>query len=619
MTFASRQYSIEELLRNSKFHGCSFSADEKHILFSSNQNGIFNAYSVPVTGGDVRQLSWSIASQTYGLSFFPRDSRVLLSHDREGDENYHHYVRQSDGSETDITPGKNVRANYYRESADCQYFYSSTNQRDPCLFDVYKTSFTTLEREIIFQDIVGYQFAHISSNEKYIAFIKPNTREDSDIYLYDLHTREMSHITPHEGFVLFKCALFDPDARFLYCLTNEGREFEYIKRYELATGNSDIFELHPWDITYISFSASGKYRVIATNENARIVVRIYEHQTNTLIDLPTLPDGNIISARISPSERMVALYVNGDRCPDTLYMYDFTTRQVRKLLGGLAPNINPRDLVESEQVSYRSFDGLEIPSLFWKPHQVAANGKTPALVYVHGGPGGQITRKYSELVQYLVNHGYAVLAPNYRGSSGYGKTFKAADNRRHGREPLWDCVAAKEYLASLGYIDMSKVGIIGGSYGGYMVLAALAFQPLEFAVGVDMFGTSNWARTIESFAPYWKPNLKGLYEKIGDPSSGREALRAISPLFHAENVVKPLMVLHSENDPRVPRCESEDLVEAIRKNNGTVEYLLFAHEGHGLAKRQNKICAYERILRFLDRHLKPGDAFQERAASAGQA
>src|SRR5262245_33204795 len=148
MTFASRQYTIEELLGSSKFLGCCFSADEKHILFSGNQSGIFNAYSMPVTGGDVRQLTWSTASQTYGLSLFPRDSRVLLSRDREGNENYHHYVLQSDGSETDITPGENVRANYYRESADREYFYSSTNQRDPCLFDIYKTNFTTLESEM---------------------------------------------------------------------------------------------------------------------------------------------------------------------------------------------------------------------------------------------------------------------------------------------------------------------------------------------------------------------------------------------------------------------------------------------------------------------------------------
>jgi len=618
MTFASRQYSIDEFLGSPKVLGCSFSADETHILFSSSQSGIFNVYSIRVADGDVRQLTWSTASQTYGLSFFPRDSRVLLSHDREGDENYHHYVLENDGSEMDLTPGANVRSNYCRESADRQYFYSSTNQRDPYLFDIYKTHFTSLEREMIFQDTVGYQIAHISSDESYIAFIKPNTREDSDIYIYDLQTSEMSHITPHRGPVLFKGAVFGPDARYLYYITDEAQEFEYVKRYELATGRSEIFELYPWDISYISFSATGKYRLVGYNENAQTVIRVYEHETNKLIDIPSFPYGNVVSAKFSPSERMMVLYVNGDCCPDTMYVYDLTSRQTRKLTGGLTPNVNSADLVKSQRVSYCSFDGLEIPSLLWKPHQAGAKGKVPALVYVHGGPGGQIRKKYNELIQYLVNHGYAVLGINYRGSSGYGKTFKAADNRRHGREPLWDCVAAKKYLASLGYIDISKVAIIGGSYGGYMVLAALAFQPLEFAAGVDMFGTSNWARTIESFAPYWRPYLKGLYEKIGDPASDQEALRAVSPLFHTQSMIKPLMVLHSENDPRVPRCESDDLVDAIEKNSGTVEYLFFAQEGHGLAKRQNKIYAYERILSFLDRHVKSSSASVETVLSAGQ-
>lgn len=618
MTFGSRRYSIEEFLSSPKVLGCSFSADERHILFSSSQSGIFNAYSVPVAGGDVRQLTWSTSSQTYGLSFFPGDSRVLFSHDREGDENYHHYVLESDGSETDLTPGENVRAHYHRESADRRYFYSSTNQRDPYLFDIYKTNFTSLEREMIFQDMLGYQFAHISGDERHIAFIKPNTREDSDIYLYDLETREMSHITPHRAPVLFKCAVFDPEARFLYYITDDGQEFAYVKRYELATGRSETFELYPWDISYISFSTRGKYRLVAYNENAQTVLRIYDHETNKLIDVPTFADGNVTGAKFSPSERLMTLYVNGDCCPDTMYVYDLRSQQTQKLTGGLTQNVDPADLVESQQVSYRSFDGLEIPSLLWKPHYAGPNEKLPAVVYVHGGPGGQIRKKYNELIQYLINHGYAVLGINYRGSSGYGKTFKAADNRRHGREPLWDCVAAKKYLASLDYIDMSKVAIIGGSYGGYMVLAALAFQPLEFAAGVDMFGTSNWARTIESFAPYWRPHLKGLYEKIGDPGLDREALRAVSPLFHTQSIVKPLMVLHSENDPRVPRCESDDLVRAIEKNNGTVEYLVFEEEGHGLAKRKNKIHAYERILSFLDRHVKSSSVSLETVRCVGQ-
>lgn len=604
MAFENRQYAIEQLLNTFKVLGCSFSRDEESILFSSSKSGIFNACTISIEGGKERQLTHSKTSQTYGLSLFPSDSRILVSHDREGDENYHHYVLQADGSELDITPGEAVRANYYRESSDHEFFYSSTNQRDPHLFDIYKTHFSTLARELIFQDMMGYQLSNISRDETHIAFIKPNTRQDSDIYLYNLEAQEMRHITPHSGHALFRSAVFDVQTRFLYYLTDEGHEFQYIRRYELATGRFEIFELSPWDISYISFSESGRYRVVASNENAQTLIRIHEHETNRPIGLPKIPDGDLVGLRISPSDRLMGFYVNGDCSPDTFYVCDIGSGDIRKLTGGLAAGIDPLDLVESKRVNYKSFDGLDIPSLLWEPRRSKLETRIPALVYVHGGPGGQIRKKYNELIQYLVNHGYLVLGVNYRGSSGYGKTFKAADNRRHGREPLWDCVAAKNYLASLGYVDMSRIGIIGGSYGGYMVLAALAFQPDEFAVGVDMFGSSNLARTIESFAPYWKPSLKGLYEKIGDPECDREALRAVSPLFHAQNIVKPLLVLHSENDPRVLKVESDEIVNAIRKQNGIVEYIVFAKEGHGLARRENKMYAYKRILHFLDCHLK---------------
>jgi dipeptidyl aminopeptidase/acylaminoacyl peptidase len=277
---------------------------------------------------------------------------------------------------------------------------------------------------------------------------------------------------------------------------------------------------------------------------------------------------------------------------------------VRKLTESLNPEINPDDLVDSKIIRYKSFDGLEIPSLLWKPHQASPANKVPALIWVHGGPGGQTRKGYSALIQYLVNHGIAVLGVNYRGSSGYGKRFLAADNRKHGREPLWDCIEAKKYLAELDYVDASKVGIIGASYGGYMVLAALAFHAEEFAVGIDMCGVANWLRTIESFPAHWGPFLEGFYKKVGNPETDRELLRAISPLFHADKIIKPLMVIQGANDPRVLQAESDEIVEAVKRNNGIVEYLIFPDEGHGINKKVNKIRAYGAILSFLERHLK---------------
>jgi dipeptidyl aminopeptidase/acylaminoacyl peptidase len=223
---------------------------------------------------------------------------------------------------------------------------------------------------------------------------------------------------------------------------------------------------------------------------------------------------------------------------------------------------------------------------------------------VHGGPGGQTTKGYSPVIQYLVNHGYVVLGINNRGSSGYGKTFYVADDQKHGREPLWDCVAAKDYLKSLPYVDGNRIGIIGGSYGGYMVLAALAFKPEVFDVGVDIFGVSNWVRTLQNMPAWWEAQRKALFTEMGDPDTQLDMLKEISPVFHADKIRKPLIVLQGANDPRVVKAESDDIVAAVKKNNVPVEYVVFPDEGHGFTKKKNQIEGYGAVLRFLDTHLK---------------
>jgi dipeptidyl aminopeptidase/acylaminoacyl peptidase len=245
-----------------------------------------------------------------------------------------------------------------------------------------------------------------------------------------------------------------------------------------------------------------------------------------------------------------------------------------------------------------------VPSIYYKPKGASASNKVPAVIYVHGGPGGQTTRSYSAMIQYLVNHGYAVLGINNRGSSGYGKTFFTADDGKHGREPLWDCIEAKTWLASQGYIDPQRIGIMGGSYGGYMTLAAMAFRPEAFKVGIDIFGVSNWVRTLESIPPYWESQRTALYGEIGDPVKDKEMLVATSPLFHAHHIRKPLMVIQGANDPRVIKPESDEIVEAVRKNKVEVEYIVFPDEGHGFSKKKNQAEANARILAFLDKHLK---------------
>lgn len=604
-----KEYTIEQFMNTVRIGGSSFSSDEKSILFHNNKTGIYNVYSVPVSGGAASQLTNSTKESTFAVSYLPKDTRFLYRYDRGGNENEHIYLREQDGTERDLTPGDKVKANFLGWSQDRKTFFYSTNERDPRFFDVFEMPIDTFKPTLIYKDENGLDFSTISDDKKYLAFQKNGaSTADSDVFVYNTATKEMKNITAHTGDVANGAETFDVNSKYLYYLTDAGSEFRYVARYDLATGKSDVVEKTPWDVAYTYFSQNGKYRVTAINEDARTKIKIYETATGKLVSLPQLPNADITGVNISPSEKLMAFYLNGDRSPSNLYVYDFTTKKATKLTDSLNPEINPIDLVDSQVIRYKSFDGVEVPSILYKPKNASAGNKVPALVLVHGGPGGQTRVGYSPITQFLVNHGYAVLGVNNRGSSGYGKSFFTSDDGKHGREPLWDCIEAKKYLVSLGYVDEKKIGIMGGSYGGYMVLAALAFKPEEFAVGVDLFGVSNWVRTLQSIPPYWESFRKSLYKEIGDPNTDLENLRAVSPLFHADKIVKPLIVLQGANDPRVIKPESDEIVENIKKRGGVVEYVLFDNEGHGFTKKANEIRAYKGILDFLDRYLKNGDA-----------
>lgn len=601
------KYSAEQFLATTQLRGASFSADEKRILFSSNETGIFNVYSIAVTGGKAEAVTTSKTDTTYSVAYFPTDGRVLYTRDNGGDENNKLYVRELDGSEKALTPGAKFRSMFMGFKRDDSAFYVGTNERDPKFFDIYKYDIKTYERTMLYKNEQGLTPADISDDEKWISFNKPNTTNDSDIWLYDVAKKEAKHITPHQGNVSFRSQTFDPASTRLLFSTNETGEFQTLRTYDLATGKFADLEKANWDISYTYYSRDGKYRVTGVNEDGSTVIRVVEVSKDGKekpLALPKLPGGEIRGVAFSKKSARMAFYVNGDRSPSNLFVYDLGTKKVAQLTQTLSKEINPNDLVEAQVVRFKSFDGMVIPNIYYKPKGASAKNKVPALIWVHGGPGGQTTRGYSAQIQHLVNHGYAVLGINNRGSSGYGKTFFAADDKKHGREPLWDCIEAKTWLASQDYIDHERIGIIGGSYGGYMVASALAFRPEAFKAGVNIFGVTNWIRTLESIPPYWEAQRKALYDEIGDPVKDRDFLMATSPLFHAKEIKKPMIVIQGANDPRVIKAESDDIVEAVKKNGVPVDYVVFPDEGHGFSKKKNSLEAYERILTFLDRHLK---------------
>lgn len=599
----ARTYRIEDFVESTSIGGASFSHDESRLLFSSNRSGVWNVYHLPVAGGEWTAVTHSDADNSFAVAYFPADDRILITRDQGGNELNHLYVVEVDGSERDLTPGENLKAMFAGFSQDGDRFFVLSNERDPRYFDVYAYDAASYERELIYRNDTGFQPGPVSGDGRHVALSKPDTTVNNDIYLHDRETGRTVHLSPHEGNAQFAVEDFAPDGSHLLYTSNDGSEFFRLRRYDLATGEHADVQQADWDIGYASYSHNGRYRAVGVNVDGSVVVELYEVESGARVPLPALPAGEIRGLAIARSEQRLAFYLNGDRQPSDLYALELGG-QPRQLVKALNPAIDPADLVDSTVVRFASFDGMEIPNILWRPHQASAGTPVPAIVLVHGGPGGQTTRSWNYVAQYLANNGYAVLGINNRGSSGYGKTFFAADDGRHGREPLWDCLEARKWLAAQDWVDGERIGIMGGSYGGYMTLAALAFHPEEFDVGVNIFGVSNWIRTLESIPPWWESQREALYAEIGHPERDREFLMATSPLFHADKIARPLIVLQGANDPRVIQAESDDIVAAVRASDVPVEYVLFDDEGHGFTKKKNQIEGYSRVLAFLDTHLK---------------
>jgi dipeptidyl aminopeptidase/acylaminoacyl peptidase len=601
----AKRYTIEQFMATVNIGGASFSADESRILFHSNESGIFNVYAMPVAGGKPVQLTDSKTDSHYAVGYFPKDDRFLYTRDQAGNELNHLYVRELDGSERDLTPGDKLKAQFAGWAGDDTAFYVATNERDARYFDLYRYDAKSYARTQVFKNDAGWQLSDVSRDGRWLTLGKVNTTADSDVHLADLKSGEIKHISPHQGVARYESQDFAPDGRELLMTTNDGGEFTRVIAYDLASGKTREVERADWDVAYTAFSKDGRYRVTGVNADASIALRLY--QDGKPIALPKLAGGEVRGVSFSRSGKRMAFYVNGDRSPSNLFVADVgSSAAPKQLTQSLSKGIDPNDLVDASIARFKSFDGMVIPSVYMLPKEASPTHKVRAIVWVHGGPGGQTMRGYSALMQYFVNNGYAVLGINNRGSSGYGKTFFTADDGKHGREPLWDCIEAKTFLASTGVIDHERIGIVGGSYGGYMVLSAMAFRPEAFKVGIDIFGVANWIRTLESIPPYWESQRLALYQEVGDPVKDRDFLMATSPLFHAKEIRKPLMVIQGANDPRVIKPESDDIVAAVKKNNVPVDYLVFDDEGHGFSKKKNNIEASRRMVEFLDKYLKPG-------------
>jgi len=600
----AKTYTIEEFLNSEAVMGASISPDGTKVLVTSDRTGILNAYALRIDGGPAIPLTSSTTESIIARSYFPTDERFIYEADQGGNELNHVYVRELDGTSKDVTPGEKLKASFGGWADDLQSFFVASNERDPRYFDLYEVSLDGYKRTLIYENKDGRDVQAISPDKRYFALGKPNTRKDADVHLLDRQTGEDKELLNPAGDVMISAQTFSKDGKSLYYLTDLGHEFQYLVKRDLVSGVEQIVVQENWDVMYARLSRSGRYLMAGINRDARTELRVMDLSTGNPVALPKLEGLKITNVSPSWDEKSIAFYVEGGRTPGDLYHWTLGSDAAPvRLTHRLTKSIDPNDLVEPEVIRFASYDGVQVPGILYKPLNASATKKVPALVWVHGGPGGETRADWNALIQYLVNHGYAVYGINNRGSSGSGKTFFAMDDLKHGSADLDDCIASKKMLIDNGYVDPDRIGIIGGSYGGYMVCAALAFRPGAFKVGVDIFGVTNWVRTLKSIPPWWEAGRNALYLELGDPNTQEEYLHSMSPLFHAKNIKDPLIVLQGANDPRVLQVESDEMVAAVRANDVPVEYVVFPDEGHGFRKKANQIKGYEAVMQFLNTHM----------------
>ncbi|GJG86263.1 peptidase S9 [Gemmatimonadetes bacterium T265] len=598
------RYPVAAFFDTVAYHDASFSRDSAHVLVSGTPTGVFNVYRVPTAGGAPEPLTASAGDATYAVSYFRTDDRVLYTHDAGGDELHHLYVREADGTARDLTPGERLKAGFLGWSQAGDRFYVTTNERDPGAADVDEYAAAAgYARTRLYTNPGAFRPAAVSLDGRYVALEQAVGADDADVYLYDRRTDTTEQLTPHAGAATHRVAAFAADAGALYVTTDEGSEFARLERLDLATRRRTVVLAPPWDVTGAVVAPDGATLAVLVNVDARSELQLFALPAMRPLPSPAPAGATVGPVVFSPDGRRLAFYASASRAPNDLYVADVGSATARRLTHSLAPALDPADLVDARVARFRADDGVDVPGLLYLPHGASPVAPVPAVVMVHGGPGGQARLGWHPVAQLLANHGYAVYDVNNRGSSGYGRTFYGLDVRRQGEADLGDVVAARGLLAATGVVDPARVAVLGASYGGFLVLAALTTYPTAFAAGVDLFGPSDWVRTLERLPAWLGAQRDALFAKVGDPAVDGERLRRVSPIAHADQIRRPLLVLQGANDARVLRQESDEIVAAVRRNGVPVEYRVFPDEGHGFVRRENQLAAYGAVVGFLGRYL----------------
>ena len=579
------------------------SPDGARLAYLAPFDGKMSVWVCTLGQDDARMIAHDPARPIPWVEWRGDGAHVLFLQDAGGNENYHLFQAGLDGSQArELTPGENIRCSPL--AVDHRYpdeALVKLNARDPALFDVVRVDLRTGAATIDTEN-PGDVIEWLADNDHVVRAALAQTEDGATVIrVRDTAAsewRELDRISAEDG--LPSLVAFSPDNRRLYVITAKGANAARLIRYDLTSGNFDVvLEDDDYDVSDVYIDPAGNELVAASILRQRLEWTALDGRfSNTVAKLGTVVAGDYSFASWSADGNVLVVRATSDAGPNRYYAYDRRTTEAT-LLFAVRPALLNYTLAPMSPIQFRARDGLTIQGYLTIPAAVEPK-RLPTVLLVHGGPWYRDRWGHDDMVQWLANRGYAVLQVNFRGSTGYGKAFVNAGNRQWAGAMRTDLLDARDWAVAEGIADPSRFAIMGGSYGGYAVLTALAFTPDAFTCGVDIVGPSNLNTLIASIPPYWKPLLKIFHERMGEDP---EFLASQSPLFKADQIRAPLLVAQGANDPRVRQHESDQIVEMLRRNSIPVTYIAFPDEGHGFANPRNSKRFTALAESFLAQHL----------------
>jgi dipeptidyl aminopeptidase/acylaminoacyl peptidase len=598
-----KQYRVEQFFAIRQITGLSISPNGKTIAYITNTNGLPNIWTIPVEGGWTSQITLEENAVKW-LFYSPKKNEIIFQSDFNGDENLQLFLVSDKGGEVKyLTPhhkGSQVQFCCWNKKGN-KILYCS-NKRKKGFFDSYIYDLDTGKEECVNEsnDIYPDIASAWSKNERYILFIKFYNNSNQDIFIYDRENGTRINISEHKGSMKNFGADFNKKADTVYFLSDYEREFTGLAYYKVKSGEIGWSILEDWDITSYSISKSEKYLLYSINENGNTKLKLKNLKSSKTRTLK-LPKGNCLWFDFTPDERKIIFVYDSPQNPNDIYVYDIKKEKLKQITFSMIGGIPRSEFVIPQEIKYKSFDGTEIFAYLYIPKWMKKDGANPAILWPHGGPEWQEKNIFNKYFQILTNRGYIVIAPNFRGSTGYGKSFQKMIYKDWGGNEFKDVLGAFDSLVNSAYVNKSKIAVVGGSFGGFMTLTCVTKAPGNWKCAVDIFGPSNLITFQASIPEHWKP---GVVELIGDPLNDKELLAERSPINYVDNIKCPIFIIQGKHDPRVVQSESDQIVEKLRSQNKTVEYRVFEDEGHGFSKVSNQIKVWGEICNFLDKHLK---------------